>query len=744
MKKSVTLSLRIGFGLSLLLLIISSVLSYTSIQKLLFNSFWVDHTGQVLQSLEKTISTMKDAETGQRGYLLTGRQEFLEPYNGSYYKALNEINKVQNLTVDNPRQQRNVKVVKSILLNRMTILKSLIDKKNGGKTVTVDDLRQGKANMDALRQAIRIMENEENRLMVLRSARLRNSASLTPALIIAAAILSFLITGFFYIRITADLSRRNHLLQDLKAQDDMTQKRIALLSNVADQIASGNYAIQFTEQERGMLGAFAFPLNKMAADLKMVFDRLSASAWMQSGIAGLNDKMVGTKNLSDLSGEVLRYCLAYTDSQAGAIYSLQGGKLHLQNSYALSNSAQQQFDLGEGLIGQSAMDGKTRLLENIDPELVTTSYILEGLNVSSMVVVPLFENRQVRGVMELLTINGFKEKQLEFLQLISHNVGIGLVGAQNRQQLKELLEELQVQTEELQLQRTEMEGINAELVGHGQQLQASEEELRVQQEELQQSNEELEERNRMINLRNAEIQQKSDEIEQSTKYKSEFMANMSHELRTPLNSILLLSRYLSENMQQNMNAEQLESAGIINQAGNGLLVLIDDLLDLSKIEAGKMELEYEQVRIEDILDHMGALFLPISREKKLEFKVETHVKNRTDLETDQVRLEQILKNLISNAIKFTNQGTVSLIVRDAANESAIEFVVTDTGIGIPSDKHGLIFEAFKQADGATNRHYGGTGLGLSISRELAKLLGGQILLESTVNKGSIFTLSVPV
>lgn len=744
MKKSVALRLRIGFCLSFILLIISSILSYTSIQRLLFNSYWVDHTSQVLQSLESTISTMKDAETGQRGYLLTGRQEFLEPYNGSFYKALKEINKVSGLTVDNPRQQRNVKLVKSILLNRMTILKVLIDKKNVGRTVTVDDLRQGKANMDTLRRAIRVMENEEERLMVLRTARLRNSTAQSPMVIIIAAFLSFLITGIFYIRITADLSKRTILLKDLEEKDKATEKRIALISAVADQIASGHYAIQLNEQERRMLGGFAGPLDKMAIDLKKVFDRLFANEWLQTGIAGLNNKMVGVKDLIELSGEVLRYCIAYTNSQGGGIYILQENTLYLQNSYALKEDIKKQVALGEGLIGQSAVDGKVCHLQDIDPQLVTINYMSEGEHTRSLVVIPLFENKEVKGVLELVSGNNFENKHLEFLEAIAHNVGIGLVGSQNRERLKILLDETQAQTEELRVQQTEMESMNKELANHTHWLQASEEELRVQQEELQQSNEELEERNRMINQRNAEIQEKSREIEQSTRYKSEFMANMSHELRTPLNSILLLSRYLSENLPQNMNDEQRESADIINRAGHGLLALIDQLLDLSKIEAGKMELEYEQIRVASILNNMESLFLSISREKRFQFIIDNKLSDHAIIESDQMRLEQILKNLISNAFKFTSHGSVSLTVKPLeGNTSIIEFVVSDTGMGIQKEKQEIIFEAFKQADGSTKRQFGGTGLGLSISRELVKLLGGKITLRSEVDKGSVFTVQIP-
>jgi signal transduction histidine kinase len=357
--------------------------------------------------------------------------------------------------------------------------------------------------------------------------------------------------------------------------------------------------------------------------------------------------------------------------------------------------------------------------------------------------------RKLKGVLEVASLGVYNAIAREFLRAAAFNLGQAIHSAQDHMRLQDLLAETQAQSEELQAQHSELENINSELEAQSQKLQASEEELRVQQEELQQANQELEERSRLLEEknelileRNFEIQAKAEELAQTTKYKSEFLANMSHELRTPLNSILLLSRLLSENHTGNLSNEQVEYATVIQSSGNGLLTLIDEILDLSKIESGKMELEYEFVGVEELTAEMSSLFSPLAKDKGIAFNIETGNNLPGMLETDRLRLQQILRNLISNALKFTARGSVTL--RVSRNGQTISFAVQDTGIGIPQDKQQTVFEAFQQADGSTRRKYGGSGLGLSISRELAKLLGGEISLESEEGKGSTFTLSLPL
>lgn len=315
-----------------------------------------------------------------------------------------------------------------------------------------------------------------------------------------------------------------------------------------------------------------------------------------------------------------------------------------------------------------------------------------------------------------------------------------------------LLEETQAQSNILQVQHSELEKLNKMLASHAEQLQASENELKIQQQELLSANKELEsrsnqleEKNQIVASRNLEIQKKVEELATITRYKSEFLANMSHELRTPLNSILLLSRLMTENLDGNLNEDQIESARVIESSGTSLLNLIDEILDLSKIEAGKMDLDYQSISLKSVVSSLEGMFRPIVLNKGLGFTIEILNDTPEFIDVDKLRLEQILRNLLSNAIKFTSKGYVKLkIFLDSLNPNMLTFQVEDSGLGIESKNLQLIFEAFKQADGSTRRQFGGTGLGLSISRELAKLLKGDLRVESEFNKGSIFTLLIPI
>ncbi|MCJ8209075.1 response regulator [Mucilaginibacter sp. RS28] len=744
MKTNVTRNLQIGFGLSLLLLIISSIASYVSINNLLTSSDLVEHSHQVVRSLDNIISTMKDAETGQRGFLLTQRDEFLQPYEGAYNKALTEANKVQNLTPDNLVQQENIRHVKDILLQRMSILRQTIDKKRAGGVVTVEDLRKGKEYMDELRRSIASMEGAEQTLLKQRTERLNQMSSFTPVVIVFAAILSFAISIFFYLKVTSDFNERMRLQKALEEKDEETSHRIHVIQGIAEKISNGDYETRVAATEQDVLGSLGGALNRMAASLQASFTKISDNEWLQTGIAQLNDRMVGEKDTPALAADILDFIAEYTKSHVGALYICDKDRLYLQAGYALSPDARKEIAVGEGILGQAALTGKLITLTDIDPDYISVNYASGGLKPKNVIAVPIFHDRSVRGVLELATLNVYAQRKFDFLNTVSGNIGIALQSAENRRRLQELLEETQSQAEELQAQHSELENLNTELEAHTQRLQTSEEELRVQQEELQQTNQELEERNRIINERNSEIQRKAEELEQSTRYKSEFMANMSHELRTPLNSILLLSRYLYENNEKNLSDEQVESAKVILNSGNGLLDLIDELLDLSKIEAGKMDLEYEHIGLAEIENDMRSLFSPIAREKQIELVIQNNYKQGETIETDKMRLEQIIKNLLSNALKFTTEGSVQLRISESEiDPSFIKFSVKDTGVGIPKDKQELVFEAFKQADGSTKRKYGGTGLGLSISRELSRLLGGDIRLESEPGKGSNFMVYIP-
>jgi signal transduction histidine kinase/DNA-binding response OmpR family regulator len=451
-------------------------------------------------------------------------------------------------------------------------------------------------------------------------------------------------------------------------------------------------------------------------------------------------------------------------------------KLIASYAYKERKHVANRFHLGEGLIGQAALEKKPILLTGVPPDYIRISSGLGEAPPRNILVLPVLFEGEVKAVIELASFLPFSQIHQLFLDQLAESVGVVLNMIAANMRTSELLEqsqsltlELQSQSQELQLQQEELKKSNSELEAQTKSLRASEELLRDQQVELQQVNEELEEKASLLAEQNRKVEQKNDEVEAarvaleekseqlalSSKYKSEFLANMSHELRTPLNSLLILSKLLTDNKEGNLTPKQVEYAQTIHSSGSDLLSLINDVLDIAKVEAGKMEVNPSDVRLTELSETLHRSFDPVATEKKLAFTVEIAPDVPETMRTDGQRLEQVLRNLLSNSFKFTTEGSVAVNIRRAdktrrfahpaldASPTVLAFSVTDTGIGIPKDKQRLIFEAFQQADGTTSRKFGGTGLGLSISREIAKLLGGEIRVESSPGKGSTFTLFLP-
>lgn len=749
MKTKISRDLQIGFGLSLLLLLISSAASYISIHNLIANVEKVDRNNAVIWELENIISIIKDAETGQRGFLLSGEEMFLQPYNGADQKAFGRIKEVRRLTAGNAVQQQQVVQLQAAVLARLKRLQQLIDQKRLGKNISIAQLQQGKAEMDALRELVRNMENQEKKYLSVSTATQRFLTAFTPLIIVFATVLSLAISLLYYFRLRNKYHENIILRQGLEQREEITAKRLLIVQDITERISGGDYKTRSSEAEQEILGLISGFLDKMAESLEFAFGNLEENKWLQNAANGLNTEMLGLKQLHTLTTAILEYLVSCSNSHTGAFYLLQENVLHLQSGYALPANHQQEIKVGEGLSGQCAANQKIIHLKNIDKNSITISYAGGDIKPASILALPVCYESRVLAVIELASLENYSDLSIRFLGQVLANIGIVLHSTQNQDELQLLLERTQLQAEELGKRQRELENMNAELEAYTQKLQHSDEELRVQQEELEQSNQILEERsqlleerNQMILERNQEIQRKAEQLEISTQYKTEFMANMSHELRTPLNSILLLSRHLSENDEANLSAEQIESAQVILSSGKGLLNLIDEILDLSKIEAGKMDADYEQITISEIVSEMNGLFLPVAKEKKLDLNIYLSPDLEDRMETDKPKLEQILKNLLSNALKFTAKGEVGLKI-EAGQDNLIRFAVTDSGIGISAAEQELIFEPFKQADGSTRRNYGGTGLGLSISRKLAELLHGEIQLKSEPGKGSTFILSVP-
>ncbi len=510
-------------------------------------------------------------------------------------------------------------------------------------------------------------------------------------------------------------------------------------------VASGNYAVDLIPRsDKDILGN---ALKKMTHSLRETTAENEKHNWLTSGQNQLSEKLRGDKSIEELATNTITFLCNYIDANIGALYLADAPKniLTLSGRYAFSSNEtiKESFAFSEGLIGQAAFEQKPVFLNGIHKEPIRITTSIMNTKPENIFIVPFLFERKTMGVIEMGRLTAFTDTEKEFINSSLESIGISINSATARKKIQMLLEETQVQSEELQSQQEELKQMNEELEEQAQNLKQQQEELQMTNEELEEQTQALESRNKEVESAKYDIEQKTKQLEVSSKYKSEFLANMSHELRTPLNSLLILSKDLAENRKKNLSQDQVESADIINKSGHDLLVLINEVLDLSKIEAGKMTVNVERIVLKNFISAFNKNFKFQAEQKQLKIETQFIGDLPEVIYSDTQRLDQVLKNIMSNAIKFTEKGGITISVKlNTSNTLAIS--VTDTGIGIPKEKEMVIFEAFQQADGGTSRKYGGTGLGLSISRELIKLLGGEIKLTSKVNEGSTFTLIIPV
>ncbi|HLS38122.1 MAG TPA: response regulator [Sphingobacterium bovisgrunnientis] len=752
MPKQLIKKLQIGFGFSFIILLITSIASFLSVRNQINQREKVLHTQNTLLSADRILVDLLNAETGQRGYILTNNEAFLAPFYKGMESLPKSIEQIRNQLEVTSSQSTRIDSISSLVHARLSILGEIVDAKKAGKEIDLSLLEQGKVYMDSCRILIEDLIETESQLLEVRSRAMNVTSNYTSMFILLACFVSLIITFFFYKQIRNEFTAREKLQKELQNKDIQLAKRLATVQRIARKIAEGDYSVRANEDEKDHLGGIAAALNEMTEALQKSFDEISQNEWKQTGLVKINEILTGNKPEIEIATDALAHLIHYGECMNGAFYILENKKLALKSAYGLESTMLKDYQPGEGMVGQVFLDKKIKLLENIAKEDYVVSFANGKIKLANILWLPLTAKGECFGVVELASDTEFEEVDLEFFQDACKLITLEILAAKSRQRIQMLLEETQAQSEELQMQHSELEGLNNDLEEYTQRLQASEEELKVQQEELMQSNQELEERaklleekNQLIAIRNTEIQKKAEELALSTKYKSEFLANMSHELRTPLNSILLLSRLMVENADENLNEDQIESAKVIQSSGTSLLSLIDEILDLSKIEAGKMKLEYESVSLSSLCQDLQNMFRPVALDRGLEFYTEIDSLLSDYMETDKLRLEQVLRNLIANAIKFTQQGEVRLrITPDPLRHNFIQFSVSDTGIGIDADKQKVIFEAFQQADGSTRRKFGGTGLGLSISREIVKLLGGNIGLQSRLDEGSTFSIQIPM
>ncbi|MDQ3389250.1 MAG: HAMP domain-containing protein, partial [Gemmatimonadota bacterium] len=573
------------------------------------------------------------------------------------------------------------------------------------------------------------------------------------------------------------------LTENVNAMANSLTNQVRAIKDVAIAVTEGDLTRSVTVEAKGELDEVKRNINQMISNLRGTTEKNQEQDWLKTNLAKFGRMMQGQKDLDAVARLIMSELTPLIGANHAAFFLMDGergngGVLKLIASYAYKKRKHvaNRFHPGEGLVGQAALEKKSILLANVPDDYVQINSGLGEASPRNIMVLPILFEGEVKAVVELASFLPFSSIHQLFLDQLSESIGVvlNMIQANMRteellQQSQQLTQDLQSQSQELQTQQEALRRTNVELEAQAKNLKASEEALKEQQEELQQVNEELEEKAALLAEQNKKVEQKNSEVESarlaleekadqlalSSRYKSEFLANMSHELRTPLNSLLILSKLLSDNKEGNLTEKQVEYAQTILGAGSDLLTLINDVLDVSKIEAGKMDIETADVLFADVKEYVRRSFVPVAEQKGLEFAVELDPGIPEVIVTDGQRLQQVLKNLIANAVKFTEKGSVKLTVREAdkgrrfgnatldAAERVIAFGVADTGIGIAKEKQRLIFEAFQQADGTTSRQYGGTGLGLTISRELARLLGGEIRVESTENEGSTFTLFLP-
>lgn len=716
-----------GFVISLLFVLLSAVTSYYSIGLMNEDSKWENHTYDVIDVAQDVELKLLNSETSLRGYIITQRLEYLETYTKNIHQIIPKVKEMQKLTVDNLSQQRRLDSLEFYSAQKVKDMEDILQtndtqgKDAAVRMVLTDKGRAFKTDMLRVNNAA---IHAEQALLVIRTAKRVKSAVQSTIIVIASSVIIFglILYLFSFIKRTFDEQKLTEIT-----------------------IRENNAQLETLSQEN------------------------QQKNWLLSGASAINESMRGEQETDELSTHIITELCTYLSASVGALYLFNPNKQTLQLSggyaYQEKKGKIREIELGEGLVGQVALEKRSKQLNDIPADYLKISSGLGDTTPKTIIIIPVLFEEETIAVIELGLSTEPDEILNLFLSTITESIGVGINSAVARAQLRDLFMQTQQQAEELESQQEELRTTNEELIHKSEELQASEEELRVQQEELRQTNAELEEKASLLEERNISVNEareamslKAEELEVSSKYKSEFLANMSHELRTPLNSILILARILKENRPENLNEEQLKYAGVIHNAGSDLLTLINDILDLSKIESGKVDLDIEPVRPQEVKQNMESLFTEIARSKKIDYQIILGQGLPERILTDLSRAEQIIKNLLSNAFKFTPEnGEIKLEIDMAdqqlkyysenlknSKQQIISFSVKDSGIGIPQDKQKLIFEAFKQADGTTSRKYGGTGLGLSISKELANILGGEIQVNSGAGIGSCFTLYLPV
>ncbi len=672
------------------LLLAAGTLLGAQVTNMADDAHWVDHSDEVIAKTYELQKQIIDQETGLRGLLVTGDRTFLEPF----VKAapLDVLKQLRALVADSPPQQNRVDEIGHRY--NLWLDETAFAARGEGldEARTLGQMLDRKVRMDSIRAAVDELLNVETSVRHQRTVAANASAQATRwafvgILLALSAVLAF-------------LSRRQ--------VTDITK-------------------------------TFRFALDKE----KAARARLQAEDWVRRGHVQVAEAIQGDRSPSGLAQEALRTVASYVGADVGALYAADGPDWRRLAGFALDSAAAgpERFKAGEGLVGQAASEHKTRRIRDVPPDYLKVRSGTGERPPVDLVIAPAQSDGRTQAVLELGFLREADARALQLVERVGETIAVGMRSAEYRLRLQELLEESRRQAEELQAQQEELRVTNEELHTQTDAVRLAHAQLEERKEELEVMNTSLLAQRNELERATRVIEEKAAEVERASRYKSEFLANMSHELRTPLNSSLILAKLLASNKDGNLSDDQVKFASMIYDAGNDLLVLINDVLDLSKVEAGKLEIRARNVSPGRVVEEVARAMEPLAREKKIAFRTHVDEGAPAELETDVQRLQQILKNLLSNAIKFTESGEVSVRVQAAGD--GVAFAVTDTGIGIPSEQHETIFEAFRQGEGSANRRYGGTGLGLSISRNLARALGGDLAVSSEVDRGTTFTLTLP-
>ncbi|MDN4039922.1 response regulator [Massilia sp. YIM B02443] len=699
-RRILTRNVALPLGMSIL----SAIVFVGIIAYLINNLTWVEHSQKVIGNAHEIRKLSAEMESGMRGYLLAGDEEFLAPYLLSAQRMGASLETLEDLVKDNAPQAERVARISRIQKQWEDFANDMIGRRRANNLSYIEAVSSGRGRLltDEMRRHFDLVLANESRLLQERSDTSRRTTfwSVAVFLILSAAVGAGL----------AAFGRR----------------QLVRLSDTYNEVLSH-------EAEHN--------------------EKLRHQDWLRKGQNDLTVRSAGIHNLEPLADALLPYVVKYLDGVVGAMYvRADDGTMRRIGAYGFTHTETERAEIiqpGTTLASQAAAENRLMVLNDLPANYIKVASALGEAPPRSLAIAPFYNHGKVKGVFEIGFLRDVTEQDREFLEFIAPAIGAAMAAVVYRQRLQDALEESQTLNEELQVQQEELRTANEELEEQSRALEESQSALENQQAELRTTNDQLAEQALNLDMKNSalqsaqeQLQQRAIDLESASRYKSEFLANMSHELRTPLNSSLILAKLLADNTSGNLSDEQVRFAQTIYSAGNDLLQLINDILDISKVEAGKLELVPEDVPVRRVVEGLVRTFEPLALQKQLDFKVTVAPDVPATLHTDRQRIEQVLKNLLSNAVKFTDSGSVSMDVL-VAPDGAVAFRVQDTGIGIAPDQQEKIFDAFHQADGTTSRRFGGTGLGLSISRDLTRLLGGSMAVSSAPGEGSVFTLTLP-